>query len=81
MRLRMGLNVQGREISGRLGRKRRARIQASYNRIISERHFEQGPAQSVSDLLLAPALPQVGAAVVTTLALVVVAGAVASLRI
>lgn len=76
----MGLNVQGREISGRLGRKRRARIQASYNHIISERHFEQGPAQSVSDLLLAPALPHIGAAVVI-LAVVIVAGAVASLRI
>ena len=62
-------------------RDRRARL-GSRNRSIAHRHFEQGPAQSVSDLLLAPALPQVGAAVVTTFALVVVvAGAVASLRI
>ena len=59
-------------------RDRRARL-GSRNRSIAHRHFEQGPAQSVSDLLLAPALPHIGAAVVACA--IVIAGAVASLRI
>ncbi len=81
----MAVNVSSRSANFfkvQPSRNRRARIRASRNRIITERHFEQGPAprQWISDLL-PPALPHIGAAVVTTLALVVVAGAVASLRI
>ena len=80
----MALNVGGRSFSGNFraynSRNRRARIRASRNRIITERHFEQGPPprQWIEDLL--PTDREIGAAVVI-LAVVVVAGAVASLRI
>ena len=61
-------------------RNRRAR-KGSLDRRIARRFFEQGPAprQGNSDLLLAPALPHIGAAVVACA--IVIAGAVASLRI
>ena len=80
----MAVNVSSRSANFfkvQPSRNRRARIRASRNRIITERHFEQGPAprQWISDLL-PPALPHIGAAVVI-LAVVIVAGAVASLRI